>query len=468
MNVPNLFFAPISRLAGLLVIVSTALLTQGCGGNSHTAADAKISQFEMAGYCDFLIDKAGTYHVVFQENPAIGKPVFIYYSSSTDRGNSWSKPVNLSNDDTGNGASYARILQDGTGTIYAIWKRFGNTANQYPVGDVTLDGPGGYDLGTVFYSVLGDGAWSQPIRINETQATQATWFATVTPQGQVAVFWSQLGPAAIEAGSLRGYRTYCDYMRSAVLTGSTPGPISDYTKPWAPTQQYEQMPQQGYMNLDGYVDAAGKAHLLYEQKLADDIQQVIYFNGQTSRVVYSYPKYSTNNTFNNPARLLVDEKGVDHVIVLPLASTLESEQVWDINVATNQKTIIFNFQDSGSHISGFQARQGPDGKMAVVVEANLKSLNNTEAYGCFYENGAWQFGGLTKNASKDDFRMTDVRLDDGLIGYFASLTEYRSSFASVSWGPDGRKSMAMTLTAHWVGSTVSVDNPSVIYVPIDQ
>ena len=82
-----------------------------------------ISQFERAGESDFLIDQNNHYHVVFQESPAIGKPVFIYYTMSTNNGVSWSKPITLSNDGTGNGASPPSLIQDGNGAIYAIWKR---------------------------------------------------------------------------------------------------------------------------------------------------------------------------------------------------------------------------------------------------------------------------------------------------------------------------------------------------------
>lgn len=200
------------------------------------------------------------------------------------------------------------------------------------------------------------------------------------------------------------------------------------------------------------------------------MQQVNYFNGQTTRVIYSYPKYSTNNTFNNPAKLLIDEKGIDHVILLPLSSTLESEQVWDIDLSTttNRKTIIFNFQDSGSTIRGFQTSQGPNGKMAVVVEANPKRLANIEAYGCFYENGVWQFGGLTSNASKDDFKSTSLNTYYGRE-YFVSLTSYQSSYASVAWDGAGRRRMALTLAAQWTGNGgYSTSSPSIVYVPIDQ
>ncbi len=454
-----------------LCLVCLALGLQQCHPKdpqpTGSVADKKISQFERAGYCDFLIDKAGTYHVVFQESPDNGKPVFIYYSTSTDKGSSWSKPVNISNDNTGNGSGYARILQDGSGAIYAIWKRFGNTAAQYPVGEVLLEGPGGYEMGTVTYSVLNGGTWSQPIRVSETQQTQSTWFATLNEKGQLVLFWAQLGSAAIKANY--GYRYYCDYVRGITLNGASKSAIVDFSNPWVPKTQYEQMPHQGFKNLDGYISPSGVIHFTFEQTdTNDDVEKVYHFNSKTTQVVYSYPKYSTNNTFNNPAKLLVDEKGVDHLIFLPPSTTLESEQVWDINLATGQKTIIFNFGVPGSRISGFQATQGPNGQMGVVVEANPKRLENTEAYGCFYQNGVWQFGGLTSNAAKDDFKSTQVNTFYG-PAYFVSTTRYRSSFGSVAWDAAGRKSMTLTLAADWLGTGgYSTSSPSIVYVPIDK
>ena len=228
------------------------------------------------------------------------------------------------------------------------------------------------------------------------------------------------------------------------------------------------MLQQGFKNLDGYIDATGLIHLTFENLAADGVEKVYYFNGKATKVIYSYPKYSTTGSFRNPAKLLVDEKGVDHVIFLPPSSMLESEQVWDMNQGTNTTTIIFNFQDSGSKISGFQATQGPVGKMGVVVEANPKRLANVDAYGCFYENGVWQFGSLTGNASKDDFKSTEVKTYYG-TGYFSSLTTYRSKYASVAWDATGSKCMAMNLDAFWIGNGgYSTSSPSIVYVPIDR
>lgn len=159
------------RILSHLAVVS--LLLAACSNSSEPAEaqsqGQKISQFEKAGFCDFLIDKNGVYHAVFQESPDNGKPLFIYYTTSANKGASWSKPITLSNDNTGNGAGYPRILQDRSGNIYAIWKRYGNTATQYPEPNPLLDGPGGYQSGTLFYKVLIGGTWSNQVQLNELQ-----------------------------------------------------------------------------------------------------------------------------------------------------------------------------------------------------------------------------------------------------------------------------------------------------------
>lgn len=448
-------------------LLMLCLLLIGCSHSNDTAnaQGQKISQFERAGYCDFLIDKSGTYHVVFQESPDNGKATFIYYSSSSNKGVSWSKPISLSNDHTGNGAGYARILQDGSGSIYAIWKRYGTSVGQYPVKDEILDGTGGYSLGTLYYTVLTGGTWSNIIQINESEAAQNSWFATVTPQGKLAVFWTQLSPESIK--TRQGMWYYCDYMRYAVLNGTGHSAISDLNVPGAPVYAGGAPPPRGGINLRGYVDNTGTPHIIYEDKTDDEVQEIKYFDGKTEKIVYSYPKYAQGNTFNNPAHLLADEKGNDHLIFIPSAATLESEEVWDLNLRTNQTNILVQIQKKGFKISGLQANQGPGGAMAVTVEAGGYS-DNTEAFGIFYEKGAWKNVGLTNNASKEKFFYKDF----GVIGvtrtYLASLTRYNSTFNSIAYDAAGRKSMAMTISAYWSSGSISTSSPSVLFSPIDK
>jgi hypothetical protein len=431
--------------------------------DSLQAQGQKISQFERAGLCDFLIDKSGTYHVVFQESPANGKPLFIYYSSSTNKGASWSKPVTVSNDNTGNGSGYTRILQDGSGQIYAIWKRYGNTARQYPVPEVTLDGPGGYGMGTLFYKVLNGGAWSNAVQLNEAEEAQESWFATVTPKGKLNVFWTQLSNESIKSKQNMWY--YCDFLRMAELNGTSHSAFMNLSTPAAPAPGGYPSSKEGGINLDGYVDNNNSVHFIYEDN-PDGVQQLKYYDGKTERIVYRYPKYSEGNTFHNPAKLLVDEKGNDHVIFVPSASTLESEQIWDVNLATNKTNILTQIQKQGVKISGFQANQGPNGAMAVTIEAGAYS-DNTEAFGIFYQNGIWKNAALTKNASKEKFFYKEFPSVLNQRTYLSTLTRYNSTFNSIAYDAQGRKSMVMNISAYWTSGAYSTASPSILFSPID-
>ncbi len=447
-------------------IIVFCILIISCSQNAETAnAQQKISQFERAGLCDFLIDKSGMYHAVFQESPDHGKPIFIYYSSSANKGALWSKPVTISNDNTGNGAGYPRILQDGRGQIYAIWKRYGNTASKYPVASVILDGPGGYTAGTLFYKVLGTGGWSNAIKLNEMEETQNSWFATVSPQGNVHVFWTQPSWESVKNHWLTWY--YCDFLRTVTLSGTTHSAFTDLNTPTPPSYAGgAPAAKEGAINLNGYVDNAGLPHFIYEDA-PTDVQEIKYYDGKSQRVVYSYPKYKQGNTFHYPAKLMVDEKGQDHILFKPSAATLESEQIWDINLATNETTVLASIQKPGIKISGFQANQGPKGAMAITFEAGGIS-GNTEAFGIYYTNGSWKNVGLTNNASKEKFFTKDFI---GLGGYrtnISTLTKYNSQFCAVAYDAAGRKNMLMTISAYWSAGGYSTSSPSIVFIPIDK
>ena len=344
--------------------------TTNAAAKTTTAQQQKISQFEKAGLCDLLIDKSGTYHAVFQEQPDFNKPKFIYYSSSTNKGATWSKPITVSNDNTGNGAGYPRILEDGAGRIYAIWKRYGETKSAYPVADVILDGSGGYTYGTIYYKVLANGSWSNQVALIDEEQQQMSWVATATPSGEIRVVWSQGNPL----GSNYKAWYYADFIRGIALNGTAVSAISNLTDPSKPAYEGGAPSQKhGAQNLDGYVDKKNKLHLIYEWA-PTDVREIKYFDGQSSRIVYRYPLYKEGNTFNNPPKLLVDENGNDHLIFLPSPATLESEQVWDINLTTNQTNVLTAIQQTGVRITGLQASQGPGGQMAVTMEVYGQTL----------------------------------------------------------------------------------------------
>ncbi|MEO7309654.1 MAG: sialidase family protein [Chitinophagaceae bacterium] len=429
------------------------------------AQQPRISQFEKAELCDLLIDKAGVYHAVYQEKPDFGKPVFIYYTASSNRGATWTKPITLSNDNSGNGSGYPRILQDGSGRIYAIWKRYGTSDAKYPQQEPYLDGPGGKDPGTVFYKVLNGGAWSNQVQINELEAGQVSWFATVSPQGLVYVFWTQASEESIKNNRQVWY--YCDYMRFAPLNGTSVGAITDLSKPSPPVSEGGfPVEKRGGMNLQGYIDKDNLPHIIYEDE-PDGIRRIKYFDGKTQTVVYTYQGYIKRNTFHDPAHLLTDEAGNDHLILLPSDANLEDQQIWDVNLATKKTDVLLHLPASVGSITGMQASQGPNGAMAVTFEM-YRRLANTEAYGLFYEKGKWQKTGLTNNAAKDKFMSKDFIGVGGYLTNITTSTTYNSQYTSVAYDAKGRKSMIMTIAAHWLSSAYSQDSPSVVFVPLDK
>ncbi len=330
----------------------------------------------------------------------------------------------------------------------------------------TLDGPGGYSLGTLFYKVLKGGTWSDEVKLNEVEQAQESWFATVSPAGVINVVWSQPSAATLALHVAPWY--FCDYVRAAALSGTTPSAYKDITQPTPPGNSSFPAIQAGYINLDGYVDQTNNFHLIWEDlNNANGVQALKYFDGKATKVIYYYPLNNAGNTFFNPAHLLVDEKGADHIIFVPAPSTLQSEQIWDYNNGTNKTDIITSIQQQGISIHGFQARQGPNGQMAVTIEAG-RIMGTNEAFGMFYKNGTWTNIGLTNNASKSKFFSKEFVGVGGYLASVALLTTYSSIYASTAYDASGNKNLLMTIS----GNTVSnggygTSAPFIIYVPVD-
>jgi hypothetical protein len=423
----------------------------------------RISQFERAGYSDLLIDKAGNYHAVFLESADNGKPDFVYYTSSSNAGKNWSKPVNLSNDLTGNGSAYPRIMQDASGNIYAIWKRYGKSGATYPVSSSLLEGTGGYTIGTLFYSVLNGGAFTKPIPLAEAELTQISWFPAIDRNGKVRVFWSQISNESLKNNWNSWY--YADWIREAELTPNGFTNLQNYTTPSRPTFTSGPPEQFGWQNMRGYFDAQNKPHFLWET-LLNKQKTIAYFRAEKVQTIYQYPLYKEGNTFDNPAALLVDEAGNDHVIFRPSAATLDSEQIWEYNVSTQKTTILASIQKKGISIQGYQSYQGPNGEMAVTIQVG-GLVDSNESYGFFYKNGVWSIKGLTKNANKETFNSSEFKGFNNKNSQLSQLTLYNTDFIRVAWDNAGKKSMLMTLSADWLAGGYRVNSPSIMFENID-
>jgi hypothetical protein len=448
-------------LALILQLSACKLLPEALSPQSQ---EVKLSQFEKGGYNDLLIAKDGTYHAVFLEKPDYGKPVFVYYSSSSNKGKSWSTPVTISNDNTGNGASIPKLIQDGSGTIYAIWKRYGSSdKTKYPIAETILEGTGGYTIGTLFYAVLNGGTFGKPLMLASAEQMQISWFPALDASGKVHVVWSQISEESRKNYWDSWY--YADLITDVTLNGASFGGVQYYSTSGKPEYQNGPPPKNGYQNLRGYYDKQNKLRFIGEF-VANNVKSLFYFNGTKSELIYQYPLYKEGNTFNNPAELLSDETGTDHIIFRPSPATLESEQIWDYNTSTRKTAVIASIQKQGTQIQSFQAYQGPNGEMAAMVQAGGLSESN-EAFGIFYKAGKWTAKGLSENASKDTFKSSDYFYYDGYITAITSSTKHYTTYTSVDWDAKGNKSMLMTTSVYFVGQGFSVSSPSVYFSAID-
>lgn len=425
-----------------------------------TSQDVTISQFKMASYSDFLIDRGGIYHAVFLETPAIGKPVFVYYSRSANQGRSWTKPVTISNDETGNGSGYPRLIESGNGEVFAIWKRFGNTASRYPAKDGILEGPGGYYPGTLFFRVLSGGGMSDIMPINDKQEVMFSWFPTLDPQGNVVVVWSQIS----DESNQRNWRVwyYADWIRTARISSGGVGRVTALTTPAAPLYATGPPPTNGLQNLHGYITRDGVMRFVAEGS-GNDGRYITYFNGRTFRNIYSYPKYQTFNTFKNPPRLLLDEQGREHIIFIPDNSSLEGEEVWDYDVATNRRSPIVSIQQQGMSLHSMQAYQGPGGKMTVAFQAGKLSESN-ESWVCEFSNGTWKIFSMSKNAAKDSFFSRELPFNGLYIPVISGLKRYYTTYVAVAYDQSGNRKMLMTLSELFTSGFGSTSSPSVIFL----
>jgi hypothetical protein len=454
----------------IIVFICLVISFSGCKllPDAISGADTKevaLSQFEKAGYCDLLIAQDGNYHAVFLENSDYGKPVFVYYTSSSNKGKSWSTPVTISNDGTGNGSSIPKLIQDGSGTIYAIWKRYGSSdKSKYPVAETILEGTGGYTIGTLFYAVLNGSSFGKPIMLATNERMQISWFPTLDNAGKVHVVWSQLSDETWKNQWSHWY--YADVIREATLSSGSFGGLKDYTTPGKPQYPGGAPPNLGFQNLRGYYDKQNKLRFIGEFVAETGVKTLFYYTGTKYELAYQYPLYKDGNTFNYPAELLYDEKGNDHIIFRPPASTLESEQIWDYEVSSGKTNVLASIQKKGVQIQGFQANQGSSGEMAVLIQAGGLSESN-EAFGLFYKNGSWLTKGLSENASKDTFAASDFFRYDGYVTAITSSTRNYTTFIDVAWDASGKKSMVMNVSVYFVGQGFSTSSPSIYFSKMD-
>ncbi len=158
------------------------------------------------------------------------------------------------------------------------------------------------------------------------------------------------------------------------------------------------------------------------------------------------PRLSEGNTPFNPATLLTDENGLEHLIP---TSIPDFEENWNIPLNQKTATSLVSIEKAGMNIDGLKAFQGPSEQMSVFFQTDTL-VSSYETYGLFCKNGIGHMAPLAKNASKDPLNYC-TRM---------STSSLATSHNQVSMACHHERKNLMTLSENIINHFDSVSKPS--------
>jgi hypothetical protein len=461
----------IAKLSFVLLLTLTVL---GCDNSPANAAAAgaapadkmvKLSASGLATYADILVATDGTLHTVYTERPAYGKPEYAYHRMSKDSGKTWSEPKNLSDDESGNAASFTRLVQDGTGRIYCVWK--------YVSANELLDGPGGNANGILVYRCLEGGAWSNRKMLGDDKVPTYSWFVTVDPKGKAHIIWSQMTKEGFKIQGW-GAATYASLVRQATLNGAA-NEVKDIVipKPILTKEEQAEMNKKGIqvkyedtvarkdglLNLRGYVDAEGIAHFVGEDPGIVDGpsdqqtgKRIRHWDGKKFSTLYTYQKYMTYNNFNNPPVLALDANGKEWLIRAPEKSEKQCVRAYPVVDGELGDFVNIIAPKSGPGlVNNWQVATLGGGQLLLTVAFSEKGGYDPDDLELFMSRfdgkGNWSAPQrLTNNGAKT----TSSHKETVGLNSVGTVTSYRTKFTAATAGKDG----APLLTTVNIESTI--------------
>ena len=402
------------RIRALVLATLSTLAVAGCGRNDASAQTAaagdgtgkpaelvKLSEFGRSTWCAVATGADGTIHAVFTDAKEAGKMHYLYYRASTDNGATWSASKNLSDDESDNSAGPCRVLVDGNGRVYAIWK--------YLNENELLEGPNGYANGILAVRVLEGGTWSKTQTFGDGSKPMTSWFAALGPDKKVnvvyshadeAVDWSKKGYAYKNANNV-DQLTFDGVAAPKVTHLQVAHHVltKEEQDAAAKAGHYpaygETVPKDdGPWNLNGYIAEDGRPRFLAEKYPASgEAQAILRFDGQKFAKFYEYKGYLSGNSFNSPPVLVHEADGKEHVIRKPEKS--ENDVVRDYlvdNGAPGDKTDVVTYDFEKAKISAWNGNAIDGGRVVAMaaIKANRDVFDPTDLYVAIGDGkGAW-------------------------------------------------------------------------------
>ena len=385
----------------------------------------------------------GVIHVAFLGQQARGTECAIYHRSSADGGNTWSEAKNLSEVMPELSVGSCQVAADSAGRVYVIWRVASVKYGQAAIDPHSRTGC----TNNLVYRVLSGGQWSGkaiPIHQMASSANQllgsASYFVTTDPAGTVHVLWTEdpgpLHPDVKFSPTQNSADVGISLVMEAMLNGATPTAPREVYLP--PVTKNALGPVCDDLDLlNGYVDAANKAHFVALVAPARGTPQsnqfqVIENGGQTPGVALPG---AASEYWGSPPTLLVDAQGHQHILTLYSRGEQPNFRDYTVGSEAEPKTIRAVKGNAGKLLS-LAAFQGPGGRMVAIMNMNdTGGKTDQELYVSTSNGGPWS-------------PPVNVTNNSGRLAFHSTNTSARSNVATMSWGFPGAASGTFDRSGH--------------------
>ncbi|HEY4247942.1 MAG TPA: sialidase family protein [Lacunisphaera sp.] len=442
---------PDRPLAKSPIVVNNAVIQK----NGKPIEAIKLSQHDTEIYSPSIaVASNGVIHVAFVEKHRTTYALAAYHRSSSDGGKTWTEAKNLSEDMPNLQVGQCIALVDGHDRVYVIWRV--GIAQYFPASP----NRGGAGPANIVYRVFENGRWSKIKFINEpgTKEVQTdgaySFFAVVDAAGHVQIVWNAQ-PDKWHPELMKTSGTYHQHLSGVgnglvfqtTLDGANPGaPHEIFLTPVAGRDEPSGygIYCDGLDALNGYCEADGTAHFVaavtrtHDASLRDVSRYELMEHGKPGPYV-DLPNLSFHS-WNDIPTLLVDAAGKRHLVVLYPAG--EHPNVRDYLIGSDDEPVVIRAAASvkGS-LDGFQAYQGPNGRMVAVMEMNdTGDRANGETYVSISNGGEWSKPvNVTNNAGRRSFASTQTGRESGV----AIEKSYYPGPAAAAFDRDGHLLLLM-------------------------
>lgn len=406
----------------------------------------KLSKTDRASYASLAIAPDGTLHALFQELLAYPSDPHVFARDSQDGGATWSQPVDLSGPNTDLSPSTLKIIADGQGNAYAIWKR---------VGTPDEDGlTGGAEGGNLEVAVEQGGQWSPSYTVG-TPGHVYSYFASVTPSGKPYLVWNE----DIASHGLSGSVSTGHVLEAQLAPAGAQTPTDVLVS------QYQQDTVgfggsiDAYAGLHGYVDDDGTVHWLGIQHPAGGgDSRVVEGTGSQLSSLFKTAMFDATDVFMSaPPELVRDAQGQGHVLYVDSLSGPPA--LMDLPATGGQPTVVRRVAAQSGQILTFDTVSGPSGQLAALI--TLQDSNDPNAvrdlYVSKYANGAWgQAVNVSNNANFGSFSQTSFGGGDG----GAAMATYNMMSAAGAFDTQGQLNMVFVDSKDAIASTNTIGQTS--------